>query len=133
MSAAEDVWMPSPEHGWLAGTATTGAGDESEITIAPSLSKRRVGTISIKSVPTASLVSRATPELDRVESDMTSLGEVSEAALLHNLFLRYLRDEVYTTSASHPWRRCSRCTPAPREHRDPRGPTRPCAVGNILV
>ena len=100
--AAEDVWVPSPEHGWLAGTATRGAGDKSDITVAPSLSKRRVGAVLIKSATTSSLVSRATPELDRVESDMTSLGEVSEAALLHNLFLRYLNDEVYTTSARTP-------------------------------
>ncbi|KAL1504338.1 hypothetical protein AB1Y20_010744 [Prymnesium parvum] len=93
----EDVWVPSAEHGWLAGMAKVGTGEEAEVTIPPSLSKRRVGSIAIRSAPTASLVSRATPELNRAESDMTGLGEVSEAALLHNLYLRYCADEVYTT------------------------------------
>ena len=90
--------MQSDEHGWLAGLASTSDGD-TEVTFPSFLSQRRVGSIPTGSqpVPTKLLMPRATPELQRSAADMTGLGEVSEAALLHNLFLRYCQDEVYTT------------------------------------
>ena len=91
----DDVWVPSAAHGWLAATATPGGGGDSEVAVPAALAAKRVGgSVAVDRALTASLTPRATPELDRAESDMTGLGEVSEAALLHNLYLRYCADAL---------------------------------------
>ena len=90
----EQVWLSSAQHGWL--PAAHEAGD---VHVDPLLSVKRVAPLPEKIALSDTVTEpRASQDAVSVVADMTELGEVSEAAMLHNLYLRYCSDQssVYT-------------------------------------
>ena len=97
---AESLWLESSAHGWLPVVRET----RGAIVLADeSLDEARAGTL-----PSADVVNTAASESQRAFTprgndclsasypDMVGLASVSQQALLHNVYLRYRANEVYT-------------------------------------
>ena len=94
-----DVWLPHPTHGWLPAIATEGkAADAADVVIPPCALRKRIVPVEVGSVAADGLQPRGTlgDALESSVGDMTELTDVSEPSLMHNLYMRYCSDQIYT-------------------------------------
>ena len=95
------VWVPHPAHGHIPAIRQA----DGTIVADKSFDEKRAGdsspSSSISEAASTSLLPRLTEDAHSSHADMTGLAEVSEAALLHNLYLRFSQHDAIYTAFGH--------------------------------
>ena len=89
-ATTEKLWVSSPHHGWLPAERCPPAA----LRVCDDLDAKRAEPLP-DNLDGMETEGRGLDET-AIHGDMTELGEVSEPALLHNLYLRYRDEYVYT-------------------------------------
>jgi myosin heavy subunit len=100
------VWLQDAAHGWLPATRDA----SSSLALCGGLDSQRV--VPLPAPAKGAATEPRYLDEDVAHADITEIGEVSEAALLHNLYNRYVEEHVYTAVGSvllslNPYRRIS--------------------------
>ena len=91
------VWVQDAVHGYLPAHATaSGKADIANISVPDSVTKKRAAPIDIKTAPHSAIVMRSIDDLESTVADLTDLQDLSEPALMHNLYECYCNDKIYT-------------------------------------
>ena len=91
------VWVQDAVHGYLPAHATaSGKADIANVSVPDSVTKKRAAPIDIKTAPHSAIVMRSIDDLESTVADLADLQDLSEPALMHNLFERYCNDSIYT-------------------------------------
>ena len=98
--ARETVWVPSAAHGFLpafvAAAVDAPPSDLVEYSVCLGANRKRLSTVDATgTVPLSELRPREASA--SCVGDMTELTDVSEPALLHNLYLRFCADHIYSS------------------------------------